>query len=790
MVSLLKMKEKEERKKPETSPTRRSGSFLHVCAAFVLVLGSCIIQSCAALPPNTGITEVADVAGTTVANDAFWQSRCASIPSNALFLVLKMGDVVDFFKPANAGTTTYCEMLQAHDKHQWSPNGVEWFAVDFVSRRSSHKGGSAAGWPRDNAEGDARSYLSFWGYDGRFTTLSGGCCSSSTSVDQTYPSLPDHTFKEWGQSFTVSYALLLQPLPPNTGMSLVANVPGTTLANDAYWAARCKTIPASTLFLVLDMGTVRDFFKPADAATTYCEMLQARDKHQWSPNGVDWFAVEFYNKSDSGNGGSAEWWPRDKGREGDARKHLSYWGHEKDGIHTGGCCSTSTLVGDTANPGWWGEPFTLSYGYGDLDVNATCDLVADMCNQAKRLVCLDSEYKCRYATTTSTFTTISTSTAIAALTSASLASSTFGSKVVSSATGGGVSGATVPDSNASTTAPESKTDVLQDDDAADSATPTPPNLGAILGATLAVLALALGVAAYVAVSKKRRTAGGAHARAAVQQEYQNDEDRRNTIPMQLNPHAVGPRRSPSSAATAASTRRTGAVTATTAFATGSTAASNASTGDDKYGNVVYSSNATAAGNEEDASVGAGGSAEYSVVSRPAAASSRVGAGAGPMPSHDNYSGYTIAAPQAGVVYSVPVAEEDEDDNYVYKNGVALDAAALPPAPADASGVYDMGPPGERAPRPGAANSSSGPYSGYEAPRDAVERANNASAAIVYATPALEEGDVQQTQSHVERTPNAIYTPHIPGGNRNVERFPNPLYGGGGGPDNQAGSSEL
>eukprot|EP00729_Bicosta_minor_P032758 gene32758-biopygen12650 len=336
------------------------------------------------LPPNVGMSLVANVPGTTVANDDYWAAQCKTIPSSTLFLVLDMGTVRDFFKPADAGTT-YCEMLQADDKHQWSPNGVDWFAVEFVSRRSSHKGGSAAGWPRDNAERDARSYLSFWGYDGRFT-LSGGCCSSSTSVDQTYPSLPDHTYKEWGQSFTVSDALLLQPLPPNTGMSLVANVPGTTVANDAYWAAQCETIPASTLFLVLDMGTVRDFFKPADVGTTYCEMLQAHDKHQWSPNGVDWFAVEFNNKSDSGNGGSASWWPRDKGIEGDARNHLSFWGVDVD-TFTGGCCSTSAVVNvshssaiDIVNGINWGHPFTLSYALPlqPLPPSTTMTLVANV----------------------------------------------------------------------------------------------------------------------------------------------------------------------------------------------------------------------------------------------------------------------------------------------------------------------------------------------------------------------------------------------------------------------------
>ena len=92
-------------------------------------------------------------------------------------------------------------------------------------------------------------------------------------------------------------------------MTLVANVPGTIAANDAYWAEQCKTIPSSTLFLVLDMGAVRGFFKPVDTTTSYCDMLRANDKHQWSPNGVDWFAVEF-NSASIFNGGSAQLWPR------------------------------------------------------------------------------------------------------------------------------------------------------------------------------------------------------------------------------------------------------------------------------------------------------------------------------------------------------------------------------------------------------------------------------------------------------------------------------------------------
>ena len=74
-------------------------SFLRFCSAFlVTAAGSCLVQPCTALPPYTGITLLAEVAGTTVANDAYWRGKCTSIPSNALFLFAKKWDVIDFFK--------------------------------------------------------------------------------------------------------------------------------------------------------------------------------------------------------------------------------------------------------------------------------------------------------------------------------------------------------------------------------------------------------------------------------------------------------------------------------------------------------------------------------------------------------------------------------------------------------------------------------------------------------------------------------------------------------------------
>ena len=144
-------------------------------------------------------------------------------------------------------------MLQSDDKHQWSADGLVWFDVPL---HGGNNGGSEAGWPRGDKgrDGDERYHLSFWGAES--SDLSGGCCSSSTAVLQTHPSLPGNRHTVWGQSFILSYLIDLQPLPPNTGMSLVTNVAGTTLANDAFWAVECLKISSVANGIVVDMGAV------------------------------------------------------------------------------------------------------------------------------------------------------------------------------------------------------------------------------------------------------------------------------------------------------------------------------------------------------------------------------------------------------------------------------------------------------------------------------------------------------------------------------------------------------
>ena len=93
---------------------------------------------------------------------------------------------------------------------------------------------------------------------------------------------PDISLSQFRPQF---YSMAHQPLPLDNSMSLVADVAGTTIANAAYWGETCKVIPSSTLFIVLDMGSARDFFKPIEGAS-YCDMLQSSTKHRWSADGI------------------------------------------------------------------------------------------------------------------------------------------------------------------------------------------------------------------------------------------------------------------------------------------------------------------------------------------------------------------------------------------------------------------------------------------------------------------------------------------------------------------------
>ena len=123
---------------------------------------------------------------------------------------------------------------------------------------------------------------------------------------------------------------------------------------------------------------MRDFFRPVEGSN-FCEMLTSYNKHQWSADGETWVDVDFYSHTNR-NGGSADGWPRDKGRAGDERRFLSFWG--PDDSRTGGCCSSSTAVAETypALPGnggghkAWGQPFSVSFLYVHLSYEEAMQL--------------------------------------------------------------------------------------------------------------------------------------------------------------------------------------------------------------------------------------------------------------------------------------------------------------------------------------------------------------------------------------------------------------------------------
>ena len=159
--------------------------------------------------------------------------------------------------------------------------------------------------------------------------------------------------------------------PPSTETFLVAGVAGSILAGNAYWKVQCNMVPASASFIIVQTGSVSDFYKPLNSTISYCDMLPSHNLHQWSSDGLNWTTPDFGGSNV--NGGSASNWPKDKGVVGDNRMYLSYWGagsyNLTDGhgcsLRPGGCCSTSTTeswsqpsLAGNCEIEHWGHPCT------------------------------------------------------------------------------------------------------------------------------------------------------------------------------------------------------------------------------------------------------------------------------------------------------------------------------------------------------------------------------------------------------------------------------------------------
>eukprot|EP00929_Paragymnodinium_shiwhaense_P070106 TRINITY_DN35483_c0_g1_i1.p1 TRINITY_DN35483_c0_g1~~TRINITY_DN35483_c0_g1_i1.p1 ORF type:complete len:375 (+),score=61.53 TRINITY_DN35483_c0_g1_i1:95-1219(+) len=261
--------------------------------------------------------DLAYVSGEVKANRAFWSSRCHAFgrgdSADVSAILVQMGNVQDYYKPIPE--SNWCEMLQSNNKHLWSADGSTWQTPTY-SGEGKYLGGSASGWPASKSESDSREFLSFWGGDGGLT---GGCCAD-VSAD---------TASAWGAPILVSAC---------SRCSGLATIAGSSKADSLYWDTLCKgnAIPPTATMIRITMGSVIDYYKPVDGLSL-CDMLQATDKHMWSPDGRNWIKPEYFNATNGEDylGGSAANWPKQK-VPGEVRSYLTFWGASDK---TGGCCS-------------------------------------------------------------------------------------------------------------------------------------------------------------------------------------------------------------------------------------------------------------------------------------------------------------------------------------------------------------------------------------------------------------------------------------------------------------------
>ena len=141
---------------------------------------------------------VVETDGQDVFDKKFWKNKCKEIPENAEYIKVKMGIVIDYFKPVEG--STFCEMLLSKSKHQWSPDGKK-FQIPIYGDTHlliNELGGSAKNWPRDNdIEEDSRWRLAVWG--NAQGIHKGGCCDNDYEGNG-YPG-------QWAQAFQMFYII-------------------------------------------------------------------------------------------------------------------------------------------------------------------------------------------------------------------------------------------------------------------------------------------------------------------------------------------------------------------------------------------------------------------------------------------------------------------------------------------------------------------------------------------------------------------------------------------------------
>jgi len=273
--------------------------------------------------------EVAYVSTDTLANAEFWQKRCKLIGNSGsrhpeiTSVMMKMGSTHDFFRPT--GTSDWCDMLKAADKHQFSIDGSTWSTPTYYTAQASDTFVPLGGSGENGDTANQRTWVSFWGSN----SYKGGCCTNDLNNGQE---------DTWRKSFTMYKC---------SRCGLVGEYSGAAQLTREYWKDHvCDQghIPSSAKVIRITIGSAVDYFRPKSSGDSLCDMLQANNKHEWSPDSSTWYTPQYTSDLDA-LGGSALDWPSSI-HVADTRKYITFWGHQTE---AGAGCSSS-LEDDCADP--------------------------------------------------------------------------------------------------------------------------------------------------------------------------------------------------------------------------------------------------------------------------------------------------------------------------------------------------------------------------------------------------------------------------------------------------------
>jgi hypothetical protein len=263
--------------------------------------------------------------GNFRAREHFWREKCELIENDPEVesVMVSVGNNLAFYRPY--GENSWCDMLTSSVLHEVSRDNKEWSLPDYFNSEEMKLFGGSQFITDSKRSWENAAYLPFWGSEQNV----GACCDGPLE----HPDDP----ASWGKEMLMSTCRRCETLAYNSGDFRM---------HGQFWQETicgADTVPPNASFIRVTMGSVVDYFKPAQASEGICPMLKSSKKHLWSPDGVHWRIPDYFDGGQTTvYGGSAEGWPK-KNIPGDNRDFLSFWGAT---YHDGGCCG-STLESTT-----------------------------------------------------------------------------------------------------------------------------------------------------------------------------------------------------------------------------------------------------------------------------------------------------------------------------------------------------------------------------------------------------------------------------------------------------------